>query len=379
MTASTKSPPGYCHGACGIQKVLLKKKAGDSKHVVRIKKMMNIGYQTVSRVNELSNPRGPAPPKIRPLSGYNFFFKYARVQILHSHNLDVDGIFSSEMAPLPPPQEYFNTADPHLRDKVDKKSRNHRKTHGKLGFVALSKEVSAQWRVLPLKEKDFFRNLAKNDRKRYLKEKARYDGVLNINNNAKYSFKVPSVMEESEHYDGVCGGWIAQNNNCIPTVSTVFNMKNGPLLSELWSSTTPTNRFKSTTLNSTTKMKNYVLHPIEKYSLGSSVQDNFSFGPQTLGKIPKESRKPFEERELDCPPLTIHALPDILSTSHIPSSLLEKSNAMPILITNSLAMEMGDNGNDDRKIKLCEPTPIEFVLAGTEFSSFELQFLRDCF
>ena len=98
-------------------------------------------------------------------------------------------------------------------------------------------------------------------------------------------------------------------------------------------------------------MKNCVLHPIEKYSLEYSVQDNFSFGPQTLGKILKESRNTFEEKELDCPPLTIHALPDILATSHIPSSLLENSNAMSILITNSLAMEMGDNGDNDRKIQ----------------------------
>ena len=93
MTASTKLPHGYCHEACGIQKVVLKKKAGDSKYVVIIKKMMNIGYQTVSRVNEFINPRGPAPKIIRPLSGYNFFFKYARIQILHSHNLDVNDIF----------------------------------------------------------------------------------------------------------------------------------------------------------------------------------------------------------------------------------------------------------------------------------------------
>ena len=119
---------------------------------------------------------------------------------------------------------------------MDKKIRKHRKTHGKLGFVALLKEIAAQWRILPLKEKHVFINLAKTDMKRYLKEKSRYDGVLNINDNAKDSFKVPSLMDESEHYDGVCGGWISQNNNCIPTVSTVFNMKNSPSLSELWSS-----------------------------------------------------------------------------------------------------------------------------------------------
>ena len=357
----------------------MKKKKNDSTYKGENKKMKSNGYQRVTRNNEMSDPRGHAPKQVHPLNAYNFFFKYVRVKILHSHNIDVNGTVSSEMAPLPPPQEYFNTVDPHLKDKVDKKSRNHRKTHGKFGFVRLSKEIAAQWRALPFEEKEVFRKLAKNDMKRYLDEKAMSGGVQNFENNAKCHFKAPSFMEESKHYDGVWGWWMPPNYGYIPTATTHLNTKNGSLLSELLSSTTPQHQFKSKNLKSTTTVKNSVACSIKKDPMESSGQDNCSFGPQYFGEIPKESRNPYKEKELDCPNLTNHTPSNLKSTSHILSSLLEKSNTLSILTKKNLAVEMSDNGNYDGKIKVCEPTPIESVLDGTEFSSWELQFIKACF
>ncbi|GAX27037.1 hypothetical protein FisN_9Lh353 [Fistulifera solaris] len=97
------------------------------------------------------------PGPLRALSAYNFFFRDERDRILN--NKEHDWSKEKEDALL---QGHWN------RDRSEK--RIHCKTHGKLSFTDLSKEVSRRWKVLPNKQKDFYRRVAQRDWKRYEKE-----------------------------------------------------------------------------------------------------------------------------------------------------------------------------------------------------------------
>ncbi|GAX24101.1 hypothetical protein FisN_9Hh353 [Fistulifera solaris] len=97
------------------------------------------------------------PGPLRALSAYNFFFRDERDRILN--NKEHDWSKEKEDALL---QGHWN------RDRSEK--RIHCKTHGKLSFTALSKEVSRRWKALPNKQKDFYRRVAQRDWKRYEKE-----------------------------------------------------------------------------------------------------------------------------------------------------------------------------------------------------------------
>ena len=110
---------------------------------------------TKSSGKKSSHEAGP----LRALSAYNFFFRDERDRILNNKEHD----FSSEKEDLLL-QGHWN------RDRSEK--RIHCKTHGKLSFTALSKEVSRRWKALPSPQRDFYRRVAQRDWKRYETELA---------------------------------------------------------------------------------------------------------------------------------------------------------------------------------------------------------------
>lgn len=102
---------------------------------------------------------GNASGPLRALSAYNFFFRDERDRILN--NKDHDWSQEKEDSLL---QGHWN------RDRSEK--RVHCKTHGKLSFTALSKEVSRRWKALPSQQREFYHRVARRDWNRYGKELA---------------------------------------------------------------------------------------------------------------------------------------------------------------------------------------------------------------
>lgn len=127
----------------------------ESPKTKRIKKKKNTSSKTPSKKSPKPHPSGP----LRALSAYNFFFRDERDRILN--NKVQDWSKEKEDALL---QGHWN------RDRSEK--RVHCKTHGKLSFTALSKEVSRRWKALPSPQRDFYRRVAQRDWKRYEKELA---------------------------------------------------------------------------------------------------------------------------------------------------------------------------------------------------------------
>lgn len=103
----------------------------------------------------------PADMPRRPLSAYNIFFKEQRALIIGASPPNLDHL---------PEMMTFDTGSP---SNFERKKRAHRKTHGKISFSNLAKEIGKKWNALP-----------KEGRIKYVagaaKEKLRYQEELKI-------------------------------------------------------------------------------------------------------------------------------------------------------------------------------------------------------
>eukprot|EP00977_Amphora_coffeiformis_P021307 scaffold9178_cov176-Amphora_coffeaeformis.AAC.3 len=94
---------------------------------------------------------------LRALSAYNFFFQAERDRIINGcTEKDEDRSDFKKRRLL---EAHWN------RDRT--KKRRHRKSHGRISFVELSKEISNRWKKLPDKKKEFYREVAAMDFNRY--------------------------------------------------------------------------------------------------------------------------------------------------------------------------------------------------------------------
>ena len=102
----------------------------------------------------------PLPP-LRALSAYNFFFRDERDRVLHEKDYDWSQSKQEKLL-----REHW------ARDRT--KKRRHRKTHGKIDFTTLSKLISTRWKALADHHKEFYRQIAARDWKRYQEELSEY-------------------------------------------------------------------------------------------------------------------------------------------------------------------------------------------------------------
>lgn len=94
---------------------------------------------------------------IRALSAYNFFFRDERDRMLNGHCEDWSDSKKRQLL-----QAHWG------RDRT--KKRRHRKSHGQISFISLSKEISARWKKLTNEQKDFYREVASLDFARFQRE-----------------------------------------------------------------------------------------------------------------------------------------------------------------------------------------------------------------
>ena len=92
----------------------------------------------------------PADMPRRPLSAYNLFFKEQRALIIGAPNVDSPRSSSSP--------------------SFERKKRAHRKTHGKISFSNLAKEIGKNWNALPEEGRSPFVAGASKEKLRYQEE-----------------------------------------------------------------------------------------------------------------------------------------------------------------------------------------------------------------
>ena len=169
-----------------------------------------IGGNSSSEAAEIAKKKKP----MRPLTAYHIFFQLEREYIIQTTDVDND-------AEKPPPPSttqdtnnnnsstkyYHKNVPPKYRNILlssdwyygpgKRQKRKHRKSHGKIGFLELSKVISKQWSTLEqndIETKLFVNDIAKQELDEYkvdiMKWKEMYGDVLdNVDDKKKKSKK----------------------------------------------------------------------------------------------------------------------------------------------------------------------------------------------
>ena len=114
------------------------------------------------------NTEGYDDPK-RPLTAYNFFFRETRAELLRLTMCDYH---------------------PNSREK-----RVHKRTHGQMPFVTMTKTISTMWKELSSENRKKYQELADMDRRRYYNQKE------HIPYNAKAKKRDPEFQPVTGHAD----------------------------------------------------------------------------------------------------------------------------------------------------------------------------------
>ena len=144
------------------------------------------------------NNKEPSDKPRRPLSAYNLFFQHERAQILQAT-----------------PSKYDDTKP--------------RRSHGKIGFGALARNVAAKWNSIDPDTRKHFDDLAAADKHRYKREMETWKASLTVtktnpvtlamaNEESLMSMNAPSIVR--------CNLIASQNSGCnvIPNSSAIaFN------------------------------------------------------------------------------------------------------------------------------------------------------------
>lgn len=139
----------------------------------------------------------------RPVSGYNILFHLERqriLELLENDYISIDSIIhnnSEDYIELCNGYQYTNDdimqcvalQEKEIGFTIKKKARKHCKTHGKIGFVHLSRVIAKRWKRLSNNETLLFREFFDNERKRYYKE-------LNIYNKKQQQTSTPIEQQQ---------------------------------------------------------------------------------------------------------------------------------------------------------------------------------------
>jgi HMG (high mobility group) box len=107
---------------------------------------------------------------LRPLSAYNYFFREERYRILkYGPSYDSNILLHSNHIQLYS-IEHENSLHRCYWNQDHTMKRKHRKSHGKVSFIDLSKLISKRWKELCEEGKKFYQQVASKDRDRYRKE-----------------------------------------------------------------------------------------------------------------------------------------------------------------------------------------------------------------
>ncbi|KAL3938168.1 MAG: hypothetical protein SGBAC_006855 [Bacillariaceae sp.] len=150
QTASPELHPDLGWDVLPVKKVKAGKPNGIAK---KTKKAISKTVQKKDKRGKKKWKKPKGKPN-RPLSAYNFFFRKQRAAMLG------DDIPSPTMELL--------------------KKRVHCKTHGKIGFAEMAREIGRRWKSLDPESKKEFDDLAKAERKRYGVELAKWKESLRM-------------------------------------------------------------------------------------------------------------------------------------------------------------------------------------------------------
>lgn len=111
----------------------------------------------------IKRKRKPKPKDMprRPLSAYNIFFREQRALIIGTKPPDLKDLGSPKNEALP-----MDGSTPNF----ERKKRAHRKTHGKISFSNLAKEIGRSWNELPHDQRTRFVAGAAKEKERYQEE-----------------------------------------------------------------------------------------------------------------------------------------------------------------------------------------------------------------
>ena len=136
-----------------------------------------------SSIDTLTIPKKPQ----RPLTAYHIFLQIEREYIIQTIDGDVDAdqsMMENKILHDNVPQRYKNIKlmpDWYAGPSKRTKKRKHRKQHGKIGFLELSKTISKRWSQLDQVDpetKSFVQKIAKSEVAEYYKEMNEYKELI---------------------------------------------------------------------------------------------------------------------------------------------------------------------------------------------------------
>lgn len=176
----------------------------------------------------------------RPLSAYNFFFSEERLRLLAEiPNPDTDQASCSNDITTDTSKGFEDKQEIHdvssasserllkIRDAKVVKRRPHRKSHGKIAFKDLAREVGKRWKALNDVEKSRYNDLAEKDLQRYNEQMKDYNSKRNRFAGASYQTS-PGPLPPQFNVTGMNIGGLSDDKTTPSSLRTLpLNMSRG--------------------------------------------------------------------------------------------------------------------------------------------------------